>query len=127
MSIFRITATINIHPEGIYIFLSVPAVTKSSTSTQAQFLPSTSFIKVTSSESQSPIPFVDIAPTTSNSLSTSAASSSSTVSMLTPLPVCPVLQTTITTSNATPSISQDTKLSSKLRKKNVHLKTHVLL
>ncbi|GFW43777.1 uncharacterized protein TNCV_4771261 [Trichonephila clavipes] len=107
---------------------SVPAVTKFSTSTQAQLLPSTSSVTVTSSsKSQSPIPLVDIAPTTSNSLFTSAASSSSTASMFTPLPVCPVLQTTITTSNATPSISQDTKLSSKLRKKNVHLKTHVLL
>ncbi|GFW97096.1 hypothetical protein TNCV_2697181 [Trichonephila clavipes] len=37
--------------------------------------------------------------------------------MFTPLPVYPVLQTTIHTSNATPSISQDAKLSSKLRKK----------
>ncbi|GFW02115.1 uncharacterized protein TNCV_4854551 [Trichonephila clavipes] len=106
---------------------SVPAVTKSSTSTQAQLLPSTSSIIVTSSESQSPTPLVDIAPTTSNSLPTSAASSSSTISMFAPLPACPVLQTTITTSNATPSISQDAKLSSKLRKKKVHLKTHVLL
>ncbi|GFU05739.1 gag-Pol polyprotein [Trichonephila clavipes] len=72
-----------------------------------------------------PIPLIDIAPTTSNSLSTSAASSSSTVSMFTPLPAsCPVLQTTTTTSNTIPSTSQEAKLTSKLRKKTVHLKTH---
>ncbi|GFV36867.1 hypothetical protein TNCV_3124081 [Trichonephila clavipes] len=101
---------------------SVPVVTKSSTSTQAQVLPSIS------SESQPPIPLIDIAPTTSNSLSTSAASSSSTVSMFTPLPAsCPVLQTTTTTSNTIPSTSQEAKLTSKLRKKTVHLKTHVIL
>ncbi|GFX33842.1 hypothetical protein TNCV_3962511 [Trichonephila clavipes] len=53
--------------------------------------------------------------TTSNSLSTSAASSSSTVSIITPLPACPVLETTITTSNAIPATSQDAKQTSKPR------------
>ncbi|GFU08301.1 RNase H domain-containing protein [Trichonephila clavipes] len=105
---------------------SVLAVIKSSTSIQAQIVPSTSSLIVTSSESQPPIPLIDITPTTSNSLSTSAASSTNTVSMFTPLPSCPVLQTTTTTFNTTPSISEDAKLSSKFRKKkkNVHLKTH---
>ncbi|GFV02320.1 RNase H domain-containing protein [Trichonephila clavipes] len=84
---------------------------------QAQILPSTSSLIVTSLESQPPIPLIDITPTTSNSLSTSSASSSNTVSMFTPLPACPVLQTTTTTSNTTPSISEDAKLSSKFRKK----------
>ncbi|GFT53696.1 hypothetical protein TNCV_2503871 [Trichonephila clavipes] len=55
---------------------SVTAVTKPSSSTQAQLLPSASFVTVPSlSESQSSIPLIDTAPTTSNSLSISAASS----------------------------------------------------
>ncbi|GFT99318.1 uncharacterized protein TNCV_3162121 [Trichonephila clavipes] len=66
---------------------SVTAVTKPSSSTQAQLLPSASFVTVPSlSESQSSIPLIDTAPTTSNSLSISAASSSSTA--------CSVLETT---------------------------------
>ncbi|GFV63702.1 hypothetical protein TNCV_4692501 [Trichonephila clavipes] len=61
---------------------SVPYVTKSSTSTQAQLLPSTSFVTVPSSvESQPPIPLMGTG-TASNSLSTSAESSSSTVQCL---------------------------------------------
>ncbi|GFT31141.1 hypothetical protein TNCV_3645391 [Trichonephila clavipes] len=60
MSTFKITTTINIHPEGSYILLSVPAVTKSSTSTQTQLLPSTSSVTVTSSESQPPIPLIEM-------------------------------------------------------------------
>ncbi|GFW40763.1 DDE_3 domain-containing protein [Trichonephila clavipes] len=63
-------------------------------STQAHLLPSTStFAVTTSSESQPHIPLIDTAPTTSNSLCTSAASSlsnkaffSSTGSMFSPLP-----------------------------------------
>ncbi|GFT42834.1 hypothetical protein TNCV_2172821, partial [Trichonephila clavipes] len=57
---------------------SVPAVTKSSTSTQAELVPSTSSVTVASpSKSQPPNSLIDTVPTTSNSLSLSAASSSS--------------------------------------------------
>ncbi|GFX62126.1 RNA-directed DNA polymerase from mobile element jockey [Trichonephila clavipes] len=70
---------------------SVPAVIKSSTSTQAELVPSTSSVTVASpSKSPPPNSVIDTAPTTSNSLSTSAASSSSTA--------CSVLETTTTTS-----------------------------
>ncbi|GFT09269.1 hypothetical protein TNCV_5061611 [Trichonephila clavipes] len=56
----------------------IPTVTKSSTTTQANLLPSTSSVTVTSSsESQPPIPLIDTAPTTSNSPCTYVASSSS--------------------------------------------------
>ncbi|GFY12861.1 hypothetical protein TNCV_3074211 [Trichonephila clavipes] len=72
---------------------SVPAVIKSSTSTQAELIPSTSSV---ASPSKSPLPtsVIDTAPTTSNSLSISAASSSSTA--------CSVLETTTTTSTVSP-------------------------
>ncbi|GFX25312.1 hypothetical protein TNCV_1274721 [Trichonephila clavipes] len=67
-----------IYVPKLTISSSVPAVTKPSTSTQAQLLPSTSFVTVTSSsESQPSIPLIDTAPITSNRLSTSAAFSSS--------------------------------------------------
>ncbi|GFX74148.1 uncharacterized protein TNCV_2911811 [Trichonephila clavipes] len=57
----------------------VAAVNKSSTSTQAELVPSTSSVTVASpSKSQPPNSVIDTAPTTSNSLSISAASSSST-------------------------------------------------
>ncbi|GFY21079.1 uncharacterized protein TNCV_3991231 [Trichonephila clavipes] len=70
---------------------SVPAVIKSSTSTQAELVPSTSSVTVASpSKSPPPNSVIDTAPTTSNSLSISAASSSSTA--------CSVLETTTTTS-----------------------------
>ncbi|GFU05706.1 uncharacterized protein TNCV_1005011 [Trichonephila clavipes] len=70
---------------------SVPAVIKSSTSTQAELVPSTSSVTVASpSKSLPPNSVIDTAPTTSNSLSISAASSSSTA--------CSVLETTTTTS-----------------------------
>ncbi|GFX29622.1 uncharacterized protein TNCV_4776941 [Trichonephila clavipes] len=106
------------------IFSLVPAVFKSSTSTQAQLLPSTSSVIVTSSsKSQPPIPLKNNAPTTSNNLSTSAASSSSTISMSTPLPASPFLQNTTTTSNTILSTSQDAKQTSKPRKKpNIEIK-----
>ncbi|GFS74873.1 hypothetical protein TNCV_1395591 [Trichonephila clavipes] len=52
---------------------------------------------------------IDTTPTTSNSLSISAASSSSTA--------CSVLETTTTTSNSIPTISQDTTQTSKPRRK----------
>ncbi|GFV82472.1 uncharacterized protein TNCV_3982641 [Trichonephila clavipes] len=85
---------------------SFPAVTKSSTSTQAQLLPSISSDTVTlSSESQPPSPLTDTTPAISNSLFISAASSSSTA--------CPVLETTTTTSNTIPATSQDAKQTSK--------------
>ncbi|GFV94164.1 RNA-directed DNA polymerase from mobile element jockey [Trichonephila clavipes] len=57
---------------------SVAAVNTSSTSTQAELVPSTSLVTVASpSISQPPNSVIDTAPTTSNSLSISAASSSS--------------------------------------------------
>ncbi|GFU65871.1 uncharacterized protein TNCV_5011691 [Trichonephila clavipes] len=75
---------------------SVPAVTKSSTSTQAQLLPSTSSVTVTSpSKFQPPNSLIDNVPTASGNLSISAASSSSTA--------CSVLETTTTTSNTIPT------------------------
>ncbi|GFU85502.1 uncharacterized protein TNCV_802311 [Trichonephila clavipes] len=58
---------------------TVAAVNKSSTSTQAELVPSTSSVTVASpSKSQPPNSVIDTAPTTSNSLSISAASSLST-------------------------------------------------
>ncbi|GFV30210.1 hypothetical protein TNCV_96871 [Trichonephila clavipes] len=105
----------------------ISTVTKSSTTTQAHFLLSTSSATVTSSsESQPSIPLIDTALTTSNSISTSAASfssnkalSSSTVSMFTPLPaeIYPVLETSTTTSNTIPSTSQAAKQTLKSRRK----------
>ncbi|GFU85785.1 hypothetical protein TNCV_1069301 [Trichonephila clavipes] len=89
---------------------SVPAVTISSTSTQAQLVPSTSSETVTSSsKSQSLISVIDTVPTASNSLSISAASSSSTA--------CSVLETTTTISNTIPATSQDANQTSKPRRK----------
>ncbi|GFU38158.1 hypothetical protein TNCV_4328521 [Trichonephila clavipes] len=74
---------------------SVPAVIKSSTSAQAELVPSTSSVTVASpSKSPPPTSVIDTAPTTSNSLSISAASSSSTA--------CSVLETTTTTSTVSP-------------------------
>ncbi|GFW25093.1 uncharacterized protein TNCV_3155961 [Trichonephila clavipes] len=89
---------------------SVPAVIKSSTSTQAELVPSTSSVTVASpSKSQPPNSLIDTVPTTSNSLSISAASFSSTA--------CSVLETTTTTSNTITTISQDTPQTSKPRRK----------
>ncbi|GFW21565.1 RNA-directed DNA polymerase from mobile element jockey [Trichonephila clavipes] len=80
---------------------SVPAVTKSSTSTQAQLVPSTSSVTVTSpSISQPPNSVID---------TVSTASSSSTA--------CFVLETTTTTSNTIPTTSQDTTQTSKPHRK----------
>ncbi|GFT64939.1 hypothetical protein TNCV_3947081 [Trichonephila clavipes] len=78
MPTFKITTTINNHFETYYVFHSIPEVIKSSTSTQAELVPSTSSVTV-ASPSQSPPPnsVIDTTPTTSNSLSISAASSSS--------------------------------------------------
>ncbi|GFV11935.1 hypothetical protein TNCV_2521561 [Trichonephila clavipes] len=77
---------------------SVPAVIKSSTSTQAELVLSTSSVTVASpSKSQPPNSVI------------SAASSSSTA--------CSVLETTTTTSNTIPTISQDTTQTSKPRRK----------
>ncbi|GFX06655.1 uncharacterized protein TNCV_382511 [Trichonephila clavipes] len=88
--------------------ISIPAISESSSSIQAKLLPSTSFVTVTlSSESQPPIPLRDTAPTSSNSLFISAASSSCTA--------CPVLEATATASSAIPATSQDTKQTSKPR------------
>ncbi|GFT69187.1 putative RNA-directed DNA polymerase from transposon BS [Trichonephila clavipes] len=89
---------------------SVAAVNKSSTSTQAELVPSTSSVTVASpSNSQPPNSVIDTAPATSNSLSISAASSSSTA--------CSVLETTTTISNTIPATSQDTNQTSKPRRK----------
>ncbi|GFT97628.1 uncharacterized protein TNCV_2024461 [Trichonephila clavipes] len=89
---------------------SVAAVNKSSTSTQAELVPSTSLVTVASpSISQPPNSVIDTAPTTSNSLSISAASSSSTA--------CSVLEKTTTISNTIPATSQDANQTSKPRRK----------
>ncbi|GFV29891.1 RNA-directed DNA polymerase from mobile element jockey [Trichonephila clavipes] len=87
---------------------SVPAVNKSSTSTQAELVPSTSSVLVASpSKSQPPNSVIDTVPTASNSLSISAASSSSTA--------CSVLETTTTISNTIPATSQNANQTSKPR------------
>ncbi|GFU81369.1 uncharacterized protein TNCV_1380371 [Trichonephila clavipes] len=110
------------NPTIFSLFLSV---LKSSSSTQAQLLPSISSVIVTSSSnSQPPIPLKNTTPSTANNLSTSAASSSSTISMSTPLPASP-LQNTTTISNTILSTSQCAKQASKPRKKNVLLQTHL--
>ncbi|GFV27663.1 uncharacterized protein TNCV_3523371 [Trichonephila clavipes] len=80
---------------------SVAAVNKSSTSTQAELVPSTSSVTVTSpSKSQPTISLIDTVSTASDNLSISTASFSSTA--------CSVLETTTTTSNTIPTTSQDT-------------------
>ncbi|GFT48342.1 uncharacterized protein TNCV_4708881 [Trichonephila clavipes] len=89
---------------------SVAAVNKSSTSSQAELVPSTSSVTVASpSKSPPPTSVIDTAPSTSNSLSISAASSSSTA--------CSVLETTTTVSNTIPATSQDANQTSKPRRK----------
>ncbi|GFU11427.1 uncharacterized protein TNCV_4041241 [Trichonephila clavipes] len=104
----------------------IPTVSKSSTTTQANLLPSTSSVRVTSaSEFQPPIPLIDTVPATFNSLSTSAVSSSnkelssSKVSMFTPLPAetCPVVETSTTVSSTIPSAPQTAKQTSRNRRK----------
>ncbi|GFW98218.1 hypothetical protein TNCV_331701 [Trichonephila clavipes] len=93
MGFFNLTTDVQHIRIGLY-WITVPAVTKSSTSTQSELLPYISSVKVT----------------------TSAASSLPTVSKFRPLPACPV-QTTITTANnIPPSTSQDVKQTSKPRK-----------
>ncbi|GFT42143.1 hypothetical protein TNCV_1669261 [Trichonephila clavipes] len=99
----------------------------------AQIFPSTSSVTVKlSSESQPPIPLTDTVPTTSNSLSMSAASSSSTAcqhvlffpttsnslsmsAASSSSTACPVLEAAVTASGAIPATSQDTKQRSKTR------------
>ncbi|GFS55649.1 uncharacterized protein TNCV_131631 [Trichonephila clavipes] len=101
------------HPDAVVLYSGctpVPAVNKSSTSTQAELLPSTSSVTVTSpSRSQPPNSVIDTVPIASDNLSISAASSSSTS--------WSVLETTTTTSNTIPTISQDTNQTSKPRRK----------
>ncbi|GFX45798.1 hypothetical protein TNCV_934371 [Trichonephila clavipes] len=53
----------------------IPRVTKSSTSSQAHLLLSTSSVAITTSESQQSIPIIATAPTTFNNVCTSVASS----------------------------------------------------
>ncbi|GFU70930.1 uncharacterized protein TNCV_3633421 [Trichonephila clavipes] len=77
MPTFKITTTINNHFETYYVS-PIPEVIKSSTSNQAELVPSTSSVTVASpSQSSPPNSVIDTTPTTSNSLSISAASSSS--------------------------------------------------
>ncbi|GFX16420.1 hypothetical protein TNCV_601431 [Trichonephila clavipes] len=93
----------------------IPTVTKTSTSSQAHLLPSTSFVAVTtSSESQPSISLIDTVPATSNNLCTSVPSSlsnktlsSSIGSIFSPVSAeaSPVLEISIT-SNTIPSTSQ---------------------
>ncbi|GFX35189.1 uncharacterized protein TNCV_2331291 [Trichonephila clavipes] len=103
-----------------------PVAIKSSTTSQANLLPSTSSVTITSSsESQPPIPLIYTVPTTSNSLSTSSLSnkvlSSSKVSMFTPLPAekCPVIETSTTISKTILPPTQAAKQTSKNRRENV--------
>ncbi|GFW57281.1 putative RNA-directed DNA polymerase from transposon X-element [Trichonephila clavipes] len=100
---------------------SVPAVTISSTSTQAQLVPSTSSVTVTSpSISQPPNSAIDTVSTASDNLSISTASSSSTA--------CSVLETTTTTSNTIPTIYPRIQLKPQNPVgKNVLLKTNLQL
>ncbi|GFV41882.1 hypothetical protein TNCV_2958981 [Trichonephila clavipes] len=123
MPTFKITTTIKICSKTNYIFLS-PAVTKPSSSTQTQLLPSTSFVTVTSlSESEPSIPLIDTAPTTSNNLSTTSAFSSSNktlsssdVSIL-PAETCPAVESETSITDTIPFTSQDAKQTLKSRKK----------
>ncbi|GFT35033.1 putative RNA-directed DNA polymerase from transposon X-element [Trichonephila clavipes] len=106
---------------------SVAAVTKPSSSTQTQLLPSASFVTVPSlSESQPSIPLIDTAPTTSNNLSTTSAFSLSNKTlvhrmktMFTPLPAetCPAVETATSITDTIPFTSQDAKQTLKSRKK----------
>ncbi|GFU84530.1 hypothetical protein TNCV_3915611 [Trichonephila clavipes] len=66
-----------------------------------------------------PISIIDTAPTTFNSLSISAAPSSSTAYL--------VLETSTTTSNTIPATPQDAKQTSKPRRKKHPPKTHLTL
>ncbi|GFW08720.1 cilia- and flagella-associated protein 20 [Trichonephila clavipes] len=95
----------------------IPVVNKSSTTTQANILPSTSYVTVTSSsESQSSIPLIDTTPIISNSVSSSnKALSSSNLSMFTPLPAetCCAAETETSITYTIPSTSQDAKQTSK--------------
>ncbi|GFV48477.1 uncharacterized protein TNCV_3416311 [Trichonephila clavipes] len=89
---------------------SVAAVNKSSTSTEAELVPSTSSVTVTSpSKSQSTNYLIHTVFTASDKFNISTASSSSTA--------CSVLETTTTASNTIPTTSQDTTQTSKLRRK----------
>ncbi|GFW57072.1 uncharacterized protein TNCV_1116001 [Trichonephila clavipes] len=109
----------------------VPAVTKSSASTQAQLLPSTSSVTGTlSSESQPPIPLTNSALSMSNCLSTPATSSSSTPFVILPStpdgvenlsaqiqPSVPLLDISPTSSPSPPSMSKVVNRNYKLRTK----------
>ncbi|GFW15715.1 hypothetical protein TNCV_3582131 [Trichonephila clavipes] len=129
MPAIEIITTINTSSKATTMTSRIPTITKSSTSTQAQLLPSTSSVPVTpSSESQPPIPLIDTAPATSNSICTCVASSSSnkklfstTGPMFSPSPAetSPVLKTS-TTSDTIPSTSQVSKMTKTLKKKCPH-------
>ncbi|GFW62980.1 hypothetical protein TNCV_4453281 [Trichonephila clavipes] len=105
----------------------ISKVIKSSTTTQANLLPSTSSVTVTSSsESQPPIPLIDTAPPhlvyclcTSVASSSSNKALSSTIGLLfssLPAETSPVLETS-TTSDTIPSTSQAPKKKKLARKK----------
>ncbi|GFY27080.1 uncharacterized protein TNCV_2067011 [Trichonephila clavipes] len=99
---------------------SIPTVSTSSSSTQAQLLSSASSVTITlSSESQPPIPLTNSTPAMSISLSTPATSSSSTPSVILPStsdrvenlsveiqPPVPLLDISPTTSSSQPPISK---------------------
>ncbi|GFX11957.1 hypothetical protein TNCV_2997411 [Trichonephila clavipes] len=109
----------------------MPTVSTSSSSTQAQLLPSTSSVTITlSSESQPPFPLTNSAPVISTSLSTPATSSSSPPSVILPSisdrvknlstkihPPVPLLDTSPTTFSSQPSISKVVNKNSKRRRK----------
>ncbi|GFT25633.1 hypothetical protein TNCV_1965451 [Trichonephila clavipes] len=78
----------------------IPTINKSSNSTQAHLLPSTSSVAATSSESQPPIPLVISTFSASNSLCTSTKSMFTALSAVTQPSA---LETTTSTSNTPPS------------------------
>ncbi|GFU54775.1 hypothetical protein TNCV_1082291 [Trichonephila clavipes] len=78
MSTFGITSTPLIQDKNKFLSISTPDVSTSSSSTQAQLLPSTSSISASNSESQPPISTCNDTP--SNNTVTPIESSSSIIS-----------------------------------------------
>ncbi|GFU87955.1 uncharacterized protein TNCV_1335241 [Trichonephila clavipes] len=117
MSTYKTTATFNIRSKPT-MASKITTVTKSSTSTEAQLLPSASSVAATSSESQPCVPFVITTSSASNSLSTSTKTMFTALSNETHPSA---LETT--TSNSIPStitspVSQASKQKSRRKKRN---------
>ncbi|GFX94057.1 hypothetical protein TNCV_3414191 [Trichonephila clavipes] len=82
MSTIKITTTLNIHSAKPTMSSKIPAVTISSTSTQAHLLPPTFSFSAKLSESQPRIPLLITSSSVSNSHCTSVTSSSSSQALL---------------------------------------------